>query len=158
MKAIIPPFIQDTREQTPWKFGHQTIIQKLEVGDYSVDGIQDKVCVERKRHEELVNCFCGDNRDRFQRELERGANLHRLHVVVEASFKGVIECLYENWPSAMHPAAIRGTIAAWENRYNHVRFWFCGDRETAQTWTEHLLKRAWADFQEKKVRSENAPV
>ena len=153
MKIPVPNIIIDTREQLPYSFKHPSEIKALNTGDYSIVGLENSVVVERKRHEEFVGCLSND-RDRFQRELERGQGFHRLHVVVEASFKGVIECLYENWPVGMHKNAIRGTIAAWENRYNHVRFWFCGDRDTAQTWTEHLLKRSWADFQEGKINNE----
>lgn len=153
MKTIAPNIIIDSREQLPYSFKHPSEIKALKTGDYSIVGLENSVVVERKRHSEFIQCLSGE-RERFQRELERGQSLHRLFVVVEASFKGVIECLYEDWPSGMHKNAIRGTIAAWENRYNHVRFHFCGDRDTAQSWTEHLLKRSWADFQEGKIQQE----
>lgn len=42
--------IVDTREQIPWEFGlHTTSRQKLDTGDYSIQGLEDKLVIERKR-------------------------------------------------------------------------------------------------------------
>jgi ERCC4-type nuclease len=43
--------IIDTREQKPWEFpGHTTAVQKLDTGDYSVEGLEDVLCIERKQN------------------------------------------------------------------------------------------------------------
>lgn len=40
----------DTREQTPWEFSHySTAKQKLDTGDYTVSGLEDKLAIERKK-------------------------------------------------------------------------------------------------------------
>lgn len=154
MKKIpVPPIIVDTREQVPWGFDHPTILQKLDVGDYSVMGMERHVCVERKRFGEFYNCLTND-RDRFEREiLKAGEFLFRLHIVVEASLWQVITGTFDDcdWPSQATPASIRGTIIAWEGRYDWVRFWFPGDRNSAILWGEHLLKKSWSDLVEKKI-------
>ena len=42
--------IVDTREQLPWDFEENTIAkEKLDTGDYSVKGLEDILCIERKR-------------------------------------------------------------------------------------------------------------
>jgi ERCC4-type nuclease len=42
--------IVDTREQQPWSFDHHiTASEKLDTGDYSVRGIENILCVERKK-------------------------------------------------------------------------------------------------------------
>jgi ERCC4-type nuclease len=42
--------IVDTREQMPWEFGlHTTSRTKLDTGDYSIDGFQNLLAIERKR-------------------------------------------------------------------------------------------------------------
>jgi ERCC4-type nuclease len=144
MRIDIPPIIVDTREQTPWEFDHPTVVECLKTGDYSVQGLENIVVIERKRHNELVQCFT-HGRERFERELQRGESLKFLHIIVEASLRGVMDGAYDDYPNQTHPAAIRGTILAWTARYPWVRFWFPGDREGAQLWAEHTLKRAWAD-------------
>lgn len=154
MDSNLPPIIIDTREQLPYDFGgHPSYIRTLKTGDYSLEGLENLVVIERKRHEEFIGCL-GNDRERFQNEIERGSTFRRLHVVVEASLWSVINCRYDGYPSAMHPNAIRGTIFAWENRYDWLRFWFPGDRETAQIMAEGLLRRAWLDLVGKKQKEE----
>lgn len=42
--------IVDTREQQPWEFGfHNTAKQKLDTGDYSIQGLEDILAIERKK-------------------------------------------------------------------------------------------------------------
>jgi ERCC4-type nuclease len=149
MKNIeTPPNIKDTREQTPWAFKHSTVIQTLPVGDYSVIGMEKHVIIERKRFGEFYNCLTND-RERFEREILRaGEFLHRLHVIVEASLWQVITGTFDDcdYPSQANPAAIRGTIIAWEGRYPWVRFAFPGSRDGAILWADHILRKSWSDF------------
>tara|TARA_A100001201_G_scaffold55330_2_gene53808 strand:- start:445 stop:906 length:462 start_codon:yes stop_codon:yes gene_type:complete len=43
--------IIDSREQKPWLFpGHTTAVAKLDTGDYSVKGLEDILCIERKQN------------------------------------------------------------------------------------------------------------
>lgn len=149
----MPPIIIDTREQIPWEFEHPTVIQKLDVGDYSAMGLEKLVCIERKRFGELYNCLTND-RERFEREILRGGEfLHRLHIITEASLWQVITGTFDDcdWPSQATPASIRGTLIAWENRYPWVRFTFPGDRPSAILWGQHILERSWKDLCEGKL-------
>ena len=42
--------IIDTREQQPWSFEHHvTSNEKLDTGDYSVKGLEEILCIERKK-------------------------------------------------------------------------------------------------------------
>lgn len=139
-----PPLLIDTREQIPYDFEHASEIRTLKTGDYTIEGLENSVVVERKRHNEVVQCMTW-GRERFERELERSRKFRRFHLVIEASCKSVLECLYEDWPNGTHPASVRGTLIAWQNRFEPLRIWFPGDRETAQTLVEHLLVKAWTD-------------
>ena len=41
--------IIDTREQQPWVFeDYTTANEKLDTGDYSIEGMEDLLCIERK--------------------------------------------------------------------------------------------------------------
>jgi ERCC4-type nuclease len=150
-----PAIIRDTREQDPWVFPHPTEIRTMKTGDYTMAGVEDLVVLERKRHGEFVQCMTSQ-RDRFVRELERARTIPHFHVIVEASLKGLIEGLYDDWPSNTNLNSIRGTLAAWSNRYPTVRFWFPGDRKAAAIWAEHLLKKTWLDTQLGKIEKEAA--
>lgn len=65
--------ITDTREKTPWIFSDKVcakvLSRKLETGDYSIEGMEHLLCIERKRTvaEIALNVF----EPRFKVELER---------------------------------------------------------------------------------------
>lgn len=108
---VTNPFriIRDTREQLPYSFhglktdadkGNkplliQTIDRHLKTGDYSIDGLESQVTVERKSLSDLYGTLT-HGRAAFIRELERMQEMEFSAVVVEASWDGVIhkECDY----------------------------------------------------------------
>jgi hypothetical protein len=66
--------IADTREKKPWNFGFfgmEQITKKVETGDYTVQGFEDKISVDRKQNvsELYQNLF--KEYPRFKREMER---------------------------------------------------------------------------------------
>ncbi|MDD2967544.1 MAG: ERCC4 domain-containing protein [Desulfovibrionaceae bacterium] len=84
MRVII-----DSREQSPFafhneKYGVEKAVGTLSIGDYSLAGLEDHIAVERKSLPDLVLCL-GRERDRFERELQRGAALDAFCVVCEGS-------------------------------------------------------------------------
>src|SRR5712671_6356324 len=84
----------DTREQVPLAFcGFATERATLSTGDYSCvsDGVdlRDVVAIERKSVSDLLGCI-GQQRERFERELERMAQLRFRAIVIEATFSDVV--------------------------------------------------------------------
>src|SRR5271155_38776 len=83
----------DTREQAPLAFGDiATERATLVTGDYSVvaDGVDLRgvVAIERKSVSDLLGCI-GGQRERFERELQRLAQLRFRALVIEATFSEV---------------------------------------------------------------------
>lgn len=78
----LPPIVCDTREQLPWKFrGQQVEVRALKTGDYSLSGLEDFVCVERKgAAAELAGNL---SQKRFSRELDRMAKIPHAYVLCE---------------------------------------------------------------------------
>jgi DNA excision repair protein ERCC-4 len=80
----------DSREQLPFRFDRldcETIRTGLPVGDYSIQGHEDRVSIERKNSvDELVMCLSHD-RGRFERELRRAASYSLFAVVIEGHFE-----------------------------------------------------------------------
>ena len=81
--------IRDTREQNGYTFGFlpqdQVKVAALPTGDYSIEGLEDQVTIERKS---LADAFgtIGGQRKRFQRELERMTSFKYAAVVIEAGW------------------------------------------------------------------------
>ena len=125
--------IQDSREQLPFTFEHERYadvqIQSgtLNIGDYSLRGLEDKVAVERKSLPDLVQCL-GRERSRFERELQRGMALDAFTVVVEASWSDLAS---GNFRSQINPHAACQSVLAFMARYR-LPFLFAGSRAAAE--------------------------
>jgi len=126
----------DTREQRPLSFSLPTVRTALHTGDYSVRCYENAVSVERKSLDDLVQCLCVD-RDRFERELERGMFLEYFAVIVEADFSDLAEHHYR---SAMSPESAVQSIIAFSVRYRLPVF-FCGNRHYAAHVIQSILSK-----------------
>ena len=124
--------VVDSREQCPFSFTHERYevqVQPgtLSVGDYSLAGLEDKVAVERKSLSDLVACL-GRERERFERELMRGAALDAFAVVCEGSW---LELARSEYRSQLNPHAACQSVLAFTARYR-VPFLFAGTRGAAE--------------------------
>ena len=122
----------DSREQRPFNFEHERYDVQIQpgtltVGDYSLRGLEDKVAVERKSLPDLVQCLCRE-RERFERELQRGAALDAFAVVIEA---GWTDLAGGNFRSQLNPHAACQSTLAFMARYR-VPFLFAGSRPAAE--------------------------
>lgn len=83
--------IQDTQEKQPWQFDSVAIggviHQKLPTGDYTVEGYEDILCIERKKSvsEFATNC----TEKRFEKELVRMAKFKYPFLVFEFDMNDV---------------------------------------------------------------------
>lgn len=150
----IPSFIVDTREQNPYQFEGNAISRKLDTGDYSLDGLESVAAVERKELSDFIGC-CTFGRGRFERELSRACSMRRLWVVIEGNFSQIAGHQYR---SEANPESVIGSIAAWECRFDPVRFVFASNRQSGQRITAKLLTRAWKEYQEPSSRTVSAVV
>ena len=106
--------IIDTREQTPWEFADMpSQAGTLDTGDYSIRGLEHLIAVERKSLPDLLGCI-GTHRDRFKREMQRMQAYRFRSLVIEASYDDLER---GGWRSKIHPAAVQGSLAAWQARY-----------------------------------------
>ena len=123
----VTPFVivRDTREQDPWVVRHFTTLdRKLDVGDYSIEGLESDVAIERKSLDDLVGTLFGTEASgqgrwtRFRRELV-GMRAHRLRaVVVEASLSDV---RFRMWrKDAGHPLCANPKTRPWWRRLEEI--------------------------------------
>jgi len=139
--------IADTREQLPYAFESRwavTVRRALPAGDYSVEGWETSVAVERKTIEDFVHSVIRD-RDRFKKELTKLSEYPHACVVVEA---GLTDVLLVRYSSGAHPNSVFGAVVSICVDHG-VPVYFCGDRQTARKFTQEYLLRAV-----KKLRSE----
>ena len=131
--------IVDTREQLPWEFdpARCTITRgTLQAGDYSVAGLEGTVAIERKSLDDYVQTIIYQ-RDRFGRELERLRGYALAAVVVEGTWRDVLDGYYT---SRAHPNAIFGLTCCLIVDHG-VPIYLTGERAIAQRFAERLLRR-----------------
>lgn len=82
--------IVDTREQKPWAFAEcNTVRKKLDTGDYSIEGLENFLCIERKHSvSEIANNI---SEQRFRDELERMSNYLYKFILLEFSLQDVLD-------------------------------------------------------------------
>ncbi|OYR58486.1 ERCC4 domain-containing protein [Halorubrum halodurans] len=116
----------DDREKRPWKFpGVETEEARLETGDYSIKGFEDRFAVERKSLNDLATSV-GSDRDRFEAEIQRAQDFDEFAVVVEASREDVEAGRYY---SQIHPNAVLGTTEKWPWKFDRLEFVWAGENE-----------------------------
>lgn len=92
---MIVPYvvISDTREQHPWEFSYSqyckgTIYTKLPTGDYTLEGFEDILCIERKAStNEFSQNIC---QDRFKKELDRMQSFRYAFIICEFTMDDIL--------------------------------------------------------------------
>ena len=138
---VLVPIVADTREQEVYGFDARrvrVIRRALPTGDYSIEGMETSVAVERKSLADFVSTVI-HNRPRFYRELSRFSGYLAPAVVVEGNLMDVLGGRYR---SAGHPNALLGTIAAITVDFG-VPVFFCSNRHAAARFVEAYLIRIY---------------
>lgn len=158
LPTITAPFtvLIDGREKAPYRFtgidsdardGRRKIIvptkwAHLKSGDYTVDGLQDIIAVERKSIEDLFSTL-GQHRQRFEAEHSRLAAFRRAVVIIEATWLEIL-----HWPpsqSRLNPKTVFRTALSWHARYG-VPWIVAEDRRFAEIYTYRFLEKCWKEF------------
>ncbi len=115
-----------------------TATRRLASGDYSVQGLERSVAVERKSLADLFGTI-GGRRDAFHEELRRLNGLAVAAVVVEASWEQVLH--HPPQGSQLPPKAVFRSVLAWQQTFRRVHWWFVGSRRLAEAATLRILER-----------------
>ena len=139
----------DTRERTPWEFGDQETLRcKLDQGDYSLEGLQHVVSIERKSLPDLAGSITA-GRERFMREMERLKDEVQWPIIyIEGSRQDIDEGKYR---SAVHPNAVLGTLQTIWLRFG-VPFHLAGDHRLAAMDAMRLFHRIEAECEKNMER------
>ena len=131
--------IADSREKDPYTFGDiPTVRDKLEVGDYSISGLESCVAIERKNLDDFVATVIR-GKDRFHNELVILARMEFAAIVVEASLTDILE---KRYAGHVNPLSVIGAAVAIMVEYR-VPIMFCGNRQAACHVTRSILKRLY---------------
>jgi ERCC4-type nuclease len=111
----------------------------LPAGDYSIEGLEDRVAVERKTLDDFVSTVI-HSRARFREELRKLAGYRAACVVVEA---GLIDVLQKRYRGDAHPNAVLGNALSLILDYR-VPVFFCTTRQASCQFVQAYLLGAHA--------------
>lgn len=149
-----PPFtvIKDTREQEGYYFGKFNtcagmIEHKLDTGDYTIQGLEDKICIERKGCVEELAVNLGQKKYAFLDEIARMSAFQHKFLVLEFSLEDLIKFPDETRIPVKNKASLKITgkymlkcLFEFE-LYNNVHVLFCGNKHNAFLAVSSIFKR-----------------
>jgi DNA excision repair protein ERCC-4 len=160
-EVIRAPFkiLIDYREKLPYTFqgiradardDHRLIEittewQTLETGDYTIQGYEQRIAVERKGLEDGFSTF-GKGRERFQKELRRLAAFESATVIIEAGWDEILN-RPPDW-SKLPPKIVYRSIIAWQQQFPAIHWWCVPGRRLAEITTFRIFSRYWRRYHE----------
>jgi ERCC4-type nuclease len=138
--------IVDTREQQPWSFDHYVKAnKKLDTGDYSIEGLEHVLAIERKKSVcELANNI---TESRFKDVVKRLSEIKHSFVLLEFDLEDIL--IYPVGSSLprrlwdkikISPSFIMKHILELQ-LYHNIKVVFCGDADNAEKMAEYILKK-----------------
>jgi ERCC4-type nuclease len=132
-----PVVVVDTREQAPFDFNWTrnwiggTITRTLDVGDYSVVGMERLLRLERKSLTDLITTLM-QGRTRFFKECETLARFRHSALLIEATYEDVKSFYKDKLCTAAHPNAVSGSLDALEALFGIPVIYTCQHRPLAE--------------------------
>jgi ERCC4-type nuclease len=118
-----PVALVDTREKYPFDFSRfrnwisDTKSHALKVGDYSVEGMENLLVLERKTLTDLITTVIQE-RKRFFKQCEKMTKYRWRALLIEASYEAIKTPYdYDEYNTLAHPNAVSGTLDALEASY-----------------------------------------
>ena len=151
-KQINYKVIKDTREQEGWFFRpfdncSGMINKKLDTGDYSIVGLEDKICIERKGCVEELALNLGSGKARFLREIERMADFPHKFIICEFTAEDLIKFPKSTRIPIKNKTSVKMTgrymlkMLVEFQLYHDVNIVFAGDRYNAFLFVSSIFKR-----------------
>lgn len=99
----------DTREKRPWKLVYPCLTTKLDAGDYTIQGAEKQLRIERKGSigEFVNNCSKGDWK-RFRDALRKLSRYKHKAIICEFEMRDIFA---ERWPGGITGDAILARIS-----------------------------------------------
>ena len=146
----------DTKEQQPWEFTQSSQIltksYKIKTGDYTIEGLENILCIERKKS--VAEFAQNINQSRFTKELIRMEEFPHRFILLEFDFRHI-----DNFPMEL-PPKIRKRIKV-TSQYimkriseiqinNRIDVIPCGNRTYAEYVSANIIKRVYEKYNKEK--------
>lgn len=142
--------IIDTREQKPWNFEHHAKANhKLDTGDYSIEGLENLLAIERKRNvAEFANNI---TEKRFVDVVERLSKMQYAFILFEFDMDQVMSYpIGSDIPKRLwdkiriSPAFLLKHIVDLQITHN-IKIVFCGNSDNAEKMALSIMRRVYKE-------------
>jgi hypothetical protein len=145
-KGSKKPLVIKTVKKALWAMGRMDFVVegrtiKRGLADYSIDGMEELIQIERKSHTDLYGTL-GGRRDEFEAEMMRLSKCEVAYVITECGWAQIGEAPPD---SGVYPSSVIGTIISWQQRYPKVHWLTAGTRSVAERLAFRVLERFWDD-------------
>lgn len=143
--------VRDSRERNPWTFGSfksvaSVVSKKLDTGDYSVQGLEEILIIERKG---AITEFAKNvTEKRFWRSLDRMSGYSHAYLVLEFTELDILKYPKGSGlpPKLWNKVRVRGKfmmscIKKIEDA--GIKIIFCNNRDEAEHSTVEIMERVW---------------
>lgn len=147
----------DSREQHGWIFEPEKkclgmVTDTLLTGDYTIKGLEDYVCIERKGSVSEIATNLGKELDRFKRELERMRPVAHKYIICEFSYSSVLKFPYGAGIPLVKLKLVKMTgkiilknLLEVQMEYG-VNVLFCDSPQGAFTMADGIMKRVYEKY------------
>lgn len=144
--------VVDSREQRPYEFqaGRSRVVA-LDCADYTGDGVEDVLRIERKSLEDLVGCV-GVGRARFERSLARMVPYPFRYLTIDATFDDLVR---GGWRGKITPKQVVGSVLGWSMRFGVVPLFVGRDKRVGAATVRKLVELAAR--QKERARADAGP-
>jgi len=146
--------IIDTREQHPWHFPyHAKANRKLDTGDYSIEGLENILCIERKNGiAEIANNI---TEPRFKDVIDRMKTYKHAYLLIECDYEQMMnypvgsDVPKKAWSKIrISPAFILKFLTELSVHHN-IHVIFCSNPEWAEKTALSIMKRVHKLYESK---------
>lgn len=143
--------IVDTREQQPWEFPyHSTANRKLDTGDYSMEGFENILCIERKKGiAELANNM---TEKRFKDVIQRMSSYKHAYILIECNYDQMMnypigsDVPKKLWNRIKIPPSFIMKFVTELSVNHNIHVVFCGCASWAEKTALSIMKRVYDQY------------
>ncbi len=142
--------IKDTREKDGWNFENSSYVgllinQSLPTGDYTVKGLEDILCIERKGA--VSEMALNSSEKRFTNELKRMTEFKYRYLICEFSIQNILDWPYKSGiPKSriphikVTPQFLMRTLSVIQVEYG-IQTLFCSNKIGAEYTAINIMRR-----------------
>ena len=127
--------VVDTREQKPYKFNN-FIVKKLDIGDYSIEGYEDIIAIERKTLADWISSVTKNRKQMEEKIIIAKEKLSYYTIVIESDLPKMWK---KSRYSKVAPVAYINTAIKWSVKYN-LPIFFSSTASQGNYLTKNLLQ------------------